>query len=316
MPGFRLRQVNRWITPRPYVGNDQTVPLERVRRFNGHLVVLVVVVAACSMGPGGTSDINEVLRPSDEVVAQRREMMISVQSYVRECMADEGFEYVPHTAEVDFDAPQVFRAEVLTGTDEGFSDQFGYGVTTSATSRGPFTAEDPNREILRSLGEADAEAWARQFDRCNADGWGTLDVSLARLAEASEEFGRALSDLDDSILADERVVEATPAWAECMRNRGHDYSSLAEPVDEVRVAVENASDGLLDDQGYPLPGLDDAMEESLRMEIRVASDDIECRRATGLSEVMSEVREELEGVFMAEKTELIERYEKAIPAGS
>src|SRR5688572_1338920 len=157
-----------------------------------------------------------------------------VETAIRDCMKNQGFEYVP----VD---PFAQRAAVLGSsrlTDEEFLRQFGYGIST-LWGKGRADA-DPNARIRLALGSADRKAYDRALWGENPGATFTEAVdsgNFNRLGgctrEATERvFGGArlltqlqtrLDQLEERILQDQRMVRAIERWSSCMAESGFDY---------------------------------------------------------------------------------------------
>src|SRR5919109_1132339 len=119
--------------------------------------VLALAAVAFAIGilvPGcGNDKSNEPPKELEEQLGFSREGIMELQSRVegriRDCMKAQGFDYVP----VDPFAQQ----QALTGkarlTDEEYTKQFGYGIST-LLGRGSVQS-DPNDRIRNSLSTAD-----------------------------------------------------------------------------------------------------------------------------------------------------------------
>jgi hypothetical protein len=180
-----------------------------------------------------------------------------VEVAIRDCMKDQGFDYVP----VD---PAAQRA-AITGSsrlsDEDFLKQFGYGIST-LWGRGS-TQADPNVRVRASMGAPDRRAYDRALWGENSGATFTEAVdsgNFSRLGgctkKATEDvFGgaemltrlqRRLDQLDDRILEDQRMVRALESWTECMADAGYRY----EDPDEIDSDLFKRMEKLVG----PLPG--------------------------------------------------------------
>jgi hypothetical protein len=157
-----------------------------------------------------------------------------VEAAIRDCMKQQGFDYVP----VD---PIAQRAAVLGSgrlSDEDFLQQFGYGIST-LWGRGSAQA-DPNQRLRASLGPADRRAYDRALGGDNPGATFTEAVdsgNFARLGgctkKATEQvFGGAqvltqiqgkLDQLEERVLQDQRMVRAVEKWSACMAAAGYRY---------------------------------------------------------------------------------------------
>jgi hypothetical protein len=161
------------------------------------------------------------------------------EGIVRDCMKNEGFDYIP----VD----PLARRAALTGSsrlsDQDFLQQFGYGISTF-WGRGTPQA-DPNERLRASLAPADRRAYDRALwgenkgatfqeavDTGNFTRLGgcTRDATEAVFggAQVLTQLQRRLDGLDDRILEDQRMVRAVEAWAGCMADAGYEYEEPDE----------------------------------------------------------------------------------------
>jgi hypothetical protein len=206
------------------------------RMLTARITVLVALaLAACGGGDatqGQRADVEDVLLGIDqEGIAARQSR---VESAIRDCMKAQGFDYVP----VD---PAAQRA-AITGSsrlsDEDFTKQFGYGISTF-WGRGGAQA-DPNARIRASLAPADRRAYDRAlwgenrgatFSQAVDSGDFTKLGGCTRKATTAVFGGTRvltqlqgkLDQLDERILQDQRMVKAIEHWTECMAAAGYRY---------------------------------------------------------------------------------------------
>jgi len=292
------------------------------------LVAVLAALTAC--GGDGAGDrptsIEEALGMPDEEDFQQRER--AVQDAIRECMAAEGFEYIP----VDVSGAGIRIARPGDRPDPEFRAQFGYGVTTNLDRELDGNApDDPNAEIRDSLSESDREAYdralhgrlAEQFDggevnirigpggrisggedgeEITPEDAGCFGQAQASVRDEAfdPEVGRQLMDMEQRIESDPRMVEATRAWSSCMRDAGFDYASPRDIVDALMERLE-ALRGPDDENGNPTG--DEAGLARLQDEERAtARADDECWDEH-LREVEAEVRAEYEDELLDELAE-------------
>jgi hypothetical protein len=162
-----------------------------------------------------------------------------VEADIHECMKAQGFDYVP----VD---PFAQRAAVTGASrlsDEDFLNQFGYGISTLWGRGG--TQSDPNQQLRTTLGPADRRAYDRALwgDNPGATFQAAVDsgdfTKLGGCTRKATEsvFGGAqvltqlqgkLDQLDERILADQRMVRALERWTSCMAEAGYRYEDPDE----------------------------------------------------------------------------------------
>ena len=172
-----------------------------------------------------------------------------VEADIHECMKAQGFDYVP----VD---PFAQRAAVTGASrlsDEDFLNQFGYGISTLWGRGG--AQSDPNQQLRTSLGPADRRAYDRALwgDSPGATFQAAVDsgdfTKLGGCTRKSTEsvFGGAqvltqlqgkLDQLDERILADQRMVRALERWTSCMAEAGYHYEDPDEIDSDITKRME------------------------------------------------------------------------------
>jgi hypothetical protein len=173
-----------------------------------------------------------------------------VENSIAACMKAQGFDYIP--------TDPVAQEAALTGkanmSDEEYEQQFGYGITT-LYGRG--TAQtDPNEKIRSQLGDADRAAYDRALSGGKPDQTFVLAVDTGDFSElggctkkaTDEAFGGSqlvqtlqnkLDELDDSIVADQRMVHALEAWRACVKSgTGGNYEDAESIEEEIKQRFE------------------------------------------------------------------------------
>jgi hypothetical protein len=288
-------------------------------------VVLTAVVLAGTMlgltACGGNGQATASKKPAGNVEEQLgfddqalRVRQARIQNAIRGCMKEQGFDYVP----VDPTA----QLAAVTGSsrlsDEDFTKQFGYGISTF-WGRGGAQA-DPNQQYRRSLTLADRAAYSHALYGEN-DG-ATVDDALdtgdfsklggCTLQATQAVFGGTqvltqlqgkLDDLDERINADPRMVRALEKWTSCMAAAGYRY----EEPDEIDSSLMKLMERIVG----PLPGkfatgpaggakpppYDRAALAALqREEVATARQDLACEQKR-IAPVESVVRPEYEARF-------------------
>lgn len=207
-----------------------------------------LVLAACG---GGNTDQSAASKGSEPAAAESKPTgpvedqlgfdqagimarQSRAEAVIRDCMKAEGFDYVP----VD---PIAQRAALLGAgrlTDEDFINQFGYGIST-LWGRGSVQA-DPNQRLRAALPPADRRAYDRTLWGENTGATFTEAVDSGNFtklggctrkateavfggAQVLTRLQRRLDELDERILADQRMVRALERWATCMGDAGFRY---------------------------------------------------------------------------------------------
>jgi hypothetical protein len=208
-------------------------------------VVALGLLAACG---GGGDDEAEAQSLDEQVGLDGNavfERQAKAENLIQQCMARQGFEYVP----VD---PREQEA-ALTGarglSKDDFEEQYGYGITTLYEQRLEQAASNPNTRIRNTLTESERIAYDRTLN--GGDPTATFAVALDTgdfshlggcLREATEQvFGGAdilatleteLAEVEERALNDPRMVEAIDEWSACMSDAGYDFE-FPEDVDRV-----------------------------------------------------------------------------------
>jgi hypothetical protein len=200
------------------------------------LVAAAIAIGAC--GDDASTDANPPPVDVEDQLGFDQAGIIARQSRVeaaiRECMRNEGFEYVP----VD---PLAQRAAVLGSSrlsDEEFLEQFGYGIST-LWGRGRAEA-DPNERVRLALSPADRKVYDRVLWGENSGATFTAAVDSGDFealggctrkateavfggAQVLTEIQGKLDALEERILQDQRMVRAIERWSRCMAEAGYQY---------------------------------------------------------------------------------------------
>lgn len=237
-----------------------------------------------------------------------------VEAKIRDCMKAQGFDYVP----IDPFAQRTAVTGASRLSDEDFLKQFGYGITT-LWGRGNGNA-DPNDRVRAGLGPADRRAYDRTLWGENAGAtfaaavengdFTKLGGCTRRATEAV--FGGAqvltqlqsrLDQLDERILADQRMVRAVEKWASCMAQAGYRYEEPDEIDGDLTKRMERIVGPIQGPfatgpaGGGRAPAYDRAALASLqREEVAIARADYACEQKDILP-VESKVRPEYEAQF-------------------
>lgn len=306
-----------------------------MKRTRAHLTSLALALASLAVGLaacGGGKDagnatasakqkgpVEEQLGFDDQALRVRQ---ARIQNAIRDCMRQEGFEYVP----VDPGA----QLAAVTGSsrlsDEDFTKQFGYGISTFWGRAG--RQADPNDQYRKSLSPAERTAYSRALYGEN-DG-ATVDEALdsgdfSKLGGCTRKATEAvfggtqvltqlqskLDGLDERINADQRMVRALDKWTECMAAAGYRYQ---EP-DEIDGALVKRLERIVGPVpgkfatgpagGGKLPPYDHAALAALqREEVATARQDLACEQKH-ITPVEDVVRPEYEARFRQQNQALL-----------
>jgi hypothetical protein len=245
----------------------------------------------------------------------------TVENLVRDCMKEQGFDYVP----VDPAAQEA----ALTGTagmsKDDFEKQYGYGITTLYEQRRQQAVAGPNKAIRGSLSGADGKAYDKALSGDDptatfAEAVDTGDYSKLGgcVKKATDQvFGGAdvlqslsskLDELDQKIRADARMVKAVREWSDCMRDAG--YPNLAEQED-VDTVLKKKLEGIVGSPGEITAAsaepadYDKAALASLQHEeVAMVTADKKCE-AAHVESVEDKVTAEYESSFREENASLL-----------
>jgi hypothetical protein len=245
-----------------------------------------------------------------------------VEADIHECMKAQGFDYVP----ID---PFAQRAAVTGASrlsDEDFLNQFGYGISTLWGRGG--AQSDPNQQMRTSLGPADRRAYDRAlfgenpgatFQAAVDSGDFTKLGGCTRKATESV-FGGAqvltqlqgkLDQLDERILADQRMVRALERWTSCMAEAGYRYedpdeidSDLTKRMEKIVGPVPGPFATGPGSGQKPVPYDHAALATLQRDEVAIARADLACERKD-ITPVEATVRPQYEAQFRQSNQTLI-----------
>jgi hypothetical protein len=236
-------------------------------------------------------------------------------------MRAQGFEYQP----VDpFAAQQAVTGKARI-TDEEFTKQFGYGISTLFGKGNQ--QSDPNERIRNSLSPADRAAYDRALGGDNPGvtfaeavdsgdfselGGCTKEASDASFGGAAvlNQLVERLDGLDERIVQDQRMVRANEKWSACMQEKGYRYEEPDAIDEDLTERFRNVvGAGIRPGTSTIPPGtsFDRAALTSLQQEeVRIGNADLECEKQE-IEPVEREVRPQYEAQFRKENQQLLNR---------
>ncbi len=302
-----------------------------ITQHGGRRRIVLAAIAGLTLlaGCGGSNDKAATTQPAatggtveDQLGFTRKGVAAAsakVENTIAGCMKAEGFDYIP--------TDPVAQQAALTGkanmSDEEYEQQFGYGITTFY---GRGTAQsDPNDTIRSVLGEADRAAYDRALSGGKPEQTFVFAVDTGDFTElggctkraTDEVFGgaallqtlqRKLDELDDSIVADQRMVRAIEAWRGCVKAATGDEHEDAESIEEQITQRFETLVGSVVPPGQVAPAgtqVDMAALRTLqREELDVFQKDLACEEKH-IEPVETKVREEKETRFKSDNAELL-----------
>ncbi|MFV0373662.1 hypothetical protein [Microbacterium sp.] len=306
------------------------------------IVAGAVVLTGCAAGDEGgdltyaDSPLNEYFSAvsgsdlSEEALLERsNEQERQVQEAVAECMADEGFEYIPDTGAVT--TYGAADEDMWKPDDREWVAQYGYGIVESPygdeavpDEASPEEVDDPNAEYVESLSAAEQEAYMdtlygpspteEQMNDPDFD-WDTWDrgcqgaayesIDPAVSVFAAEEFQPLMTDLEALYAslddAPERI-ELDREWSECMAEAGHGGFAKQSDAQESIMDELNAA---WDDPERTGDVAESDLAAISDKEVELALADLDCREKTDYMTRALRVQFALEQQFIDEhKAEL------------
>ena len=280
-------------------------------------VVVLTLLAGCggasTGGKSGGSNSIEAELGFDTNGQQQRQRL--VEEKIRGCMKGRGFEYFA----VD---PVVQRSALVGGnlTDEEFTSQYGYGITTLIDKR---NNSDPNASVRSALSATDRAAYdaALTGENRSATFTAALDTgdfsTLGGCTKSAVEavFGGTemvttlqskLDDLDRRIDSDPRMVAALAKWATCMTAAGYPGNTASEDVDATLLTRLTDIVGplaMFDPEHRPAYD-SGALAELQRLEVAMVTADVACEDKH-VAPVDERVRAEYEAAFRTDNADLV-----------
>jgi hypothetical protein len=302
-----------------------------------------------SSGSGGMSRAVRIgggQESSEEQLAKQRK----VEDATAACMKAAGFEYVavPPESQGKSKFDEAFKLP-----PDKFAEQYGYGISTIDWSKaGQDSDDNPNTKIRKALSPTAQKAYDKALNGQFGSGpnvvaigpkddgnsssakpdtgcrgkaaeevYGKRDEKLADFKKFDSLF-KDIEALRKRIEDDQRVIDATSAWSDCLADAGH--SGFTKP-DEAREKISKKLDELTGNKGAPGKGgpamaagppsfdkVDAAKLADLRKEeIELAKADQACKTKV-YEEPFKKAQYELEKEFVeANKTQL-EQYRDTV----
>jgi hypothetical protein len=280
-------------------------------------------------------------QPSEEDLAKQRK----VEDATVACMKDAGFEYVAVPPE---QAAKGKFSDAFNLPPDKFAEQYGYGISTIDWSKAGDEDSNPNTKIRKALSPAAQKAYDKALNGPNATGNGAVVIQGGddggpstsggpdlgcRGKAVKQVYGDSRGNVDfkkfDSLFkdiqalqkridTDQRVVDATTAWTDCMADAGH---TGLKKVDDAREQIQKKLDELTGNKpatkGQPMktvtgpPSFDkvDAakLSELRKSEIALAVADQKCK-AGGYDDAYKKVQYEQEKEFVEQHKAELEAY--------
>jgi hypothetical protein len=291
--------------------------------FAAASLMLVAGCGAEEKKPAEPVEFEETLGFSGAGIIERQ---TRVEGEIRDCMQEQGFEYIP----VD----PLVQERALTGkamTEEEFIKQFGEGVSTLFDRGLGREQTDPNERIRKSLSAADRTAYDRVLGGENpgvtfaeaVDSGDFSELGGCTKAASEAEFGggpvvtaliEKLDELDEGIGQDQRMVRAEEKWSACMAGKGYEFAEPGDVEDDLTkrfqaIVGKDVAAGATTappDVSYDRAALAELQAE----EVRIGTADLECENRE-IDPVERVVRPQHEATFRESNRRLIARVRPA-----
>ena len=297
------------------------------------LVMALMTIAAIAIaGCGGDDKSAEPPQELEDTLGfggdSAKEIQARVENRIGECMRAQGFQYQP----VDpFAAQQAVTGKARI-TDEEFTKQFGYGISTLLGKGNQ--QSDPNERIRSSLSAADRAAYDRALggdnpgvtfaEAVDAGDFSELGGCTKEASDAS--FGGAailnslverLDGLDERIIQDQRMVQANEKWSACMQEKGYRYEepdAIDEDLNERFTGDRRRRHQAGHARRCPSGASFDraALTALQQEEVRIANADLDCEKQE-IEPVEREVRPQYEEQFRKQNEQLLARVQPSEP---
>lgn len=270
----------------------------------------------------------------EAMMAQHEERQKLAEELIAECMASEGFEYVPqvYSSGISFDSTE------WNPDSREWVAQYGYGMVNGPTPEEPIDPEeypeDPNQAYVMGLSESEQNAYYETLygpqpteEELNEDGsyeydWESAGCNGKAYQEAyggspmeSEEFEplmEAINDFYMNLQSAPEFAELNREWVDCMSGAG--FAGFSEQPDaqnsimeELNAYYESMTEWIEDDP---------ELEELGEREIALALADLDCREESDYRNASLDIQFALEERFVADHKAELEAYKAAAEQAS
>jgi hypothetical protein len=325
-------------------GNDKTPVASDQQSAKSPLAEYMGDGFVSSSGGGGfriATRAGGAQQPTEEELAKQRK----VEDATVTCMKAAGFEYVAVPPEQN--AKSKF-AEAFNLPPDKFAEQYGYGISTIDWSKAGADDSNPNTKIRNALSPAAQKAYDKALNGPNANGNGPVVIEGGKGGPSSsgqldlgcrgkavkqvygdgadrkidvKKFDSLFKDiqaLQKRIDADQRVVDATTAWTDCMADAGHSgFTKVDDPRNQIQQKLDELTGNKPPAKNGPsqtikgppsFDKVDSAKLADLRKsEIDLAVADQKCK-AKGYDDAYKKVQYEAEKEFVDQHKSELEAY--------
>lgn len=311
------------------------------------VAVLLPALAGCTGSPEASTDpadspLGDYMSSiwggdlsEDEQIARMEADNLAREELTAECMAEEGFDYIPVTdnGSMSFSSGDEWKPD-----DREWVAQYGYGMVRSPGMDAPPEEGqefvDPNQEYVESLSESEREAFYEvlygppvpeeeldengsyewNWEDSGCSGWAQheLDAKNPMNSDEHKPIMDALNAFYESSMAAPEYVELDQSWSECMADAGHPgYATQMEAqnsfVEDLNSYYENQTEWVEND-----PALDELAEK----EVELALVDLDCRVELDYTEKRRAISVVLEEQFIEDHKAELDALKAAAEQGS
>lgn len=239
-----------------------------------------------------------------------RRWQIESQETTARCMANEGFDFV-----VSVPPESIAIKDQASLSDQDWTSEYGYGISTSVDYLLSIQLEDPNAQHLTTLAPEEQQRYLTALvgekmasgqvldpsqipplEEQGCTGEGVLATGGQAITEDLTEFNIAYQDAQVRVMSEPEVQSAIENWSTCLAELGYNYNDPSSPrayiasrtqviIQPVQQTAEDLSSdelesivsGTGDADLTKLPGFDpEALAELQDEERAIASADYEC----------------------------------------
>ncbi|WP_129587634.1 hypothetical protein [Actinomyces minihominis] len=259
------------------------------------LAVGVLGLTACSTGGGAQSgnagNTDEAVGPLDEYLSvlwsgedwseeQAQEKQRQIEELIAQCMADEGFEYIPNTTSLIQPRFEDGSTEEIPWDSLEFAEKYGYGIIDwpgrdevyIPDEEGPAWV-DPNQEYVESLSESERQAYFETLYGAETSNE-ILDSSMAYEPSTYNWQDHGCAGWADYEVNGDQVefnVWDDPQFEDLMDSIGQLWDDIYNSPDMAAIETEWAA--CMSEAGYPgFAAKDDAMTQMFDLQNELYAD--------------------------------------------
>lgn len=244
------------------------------------------------------------------------------QEFMAECMAEQGFEYVPYTPSGMFD----WSGDDYDPESEEWVSQWGYGAVEwpgRDEMMNPQESEDPNQEYAEGLSESEREAfyqalygpgpdpselgedgnyeWNWETSGCQGKAQHELQAANPLEKDEHKELMDAINTFYTEAAESPEVADLNAKWASCMADAGHDgFTRQQDAPESIYQQLNTYYESQSGEEPAESPKDDPELAKIHEEEVELALADLKCREKTNYRAEQMKVQYKLEEQFISE----------------